>query len=1243
MSEVPLAARVVEVLADLGEGHSPRYRSGSGCIVAGRTVLTAAHVVEGAVSVKVRPPDKVIYEAALDTGFVGDVDGPGPDLALMELTGPGVDVPAMGLAAVDRASVSGDPVERCHAVGYPVFMERDGPGGGRVRETADAFGHVPVLSGLAGGLLSVQVSSAPRPLPPGQTALGQSQWSGMSGAPVVAGGLLLGVVTEHAPRAGDSAITATPLTALEADPAHPGWGPGVADPGAWWARLGCSGLGALRRLPAPPVRMQPAYWATIREIHRRTETLVGRQGELAGLASFVAGADGYRWLTGGAWAGKTSLLAEAVAVMGDQCDVVCYFLSRREADADSSRFLAAVVPQLAYLLEEDPPAADSHQYRALWQRAVRRADAEDRDLLLVVDGLDEDLRPPGLPSVAALLPPGAGGRIHVLVSSRPPLDLRRDLPPGHALAQTEPVTIRSFEGGDELAGLAFQEIDDLLRRDDDGLAAEVLGLLTAAAGPLAVADLAAMSAVAPQSAAFTRRIRRLVTVEAARSLQPAGLAKGDRYQFAHGSLLEQAQENEDLSDPDYLRRIHQWADGWRAAGWPSMDGAGHGTPRYLLDTYPSTLTEDPPRLAALAGDAGWVTAAIQTLGVDAVLAELKTADATAPDEPRLAAMHAVVRGQAHHLRDPEMGGDPGFVPRQLCLQAAELGENTIAADCRARQLASGDPGLVLQWTTRRASAALVLELGRPGWVRAVAVLPDGRVVSGEASGEVLVWEPANPGADPTELGRHAAGLSALAVLPDGRVASSGYGGRVLAWDPANPGAGPAELGRREGAVNALAVLPDGRLASVGNDSYVLIWNPADPGAAPVELGQHRGFANVGAVAVLPDGRVASGGDDGQMLVWDPAAPGAAPAELGSRNDRVSSLAVLPDGRVVSTGPNGEMLVWDPANPEAAPAELGSRDDSVSSLAVLPDGRVVSGGYDSRVLIWDLAAPGSAPAELGRHDDRVDAVAVLPDGRVITGAGLDDGRVLVWDSPDPGAGPVGLGHRDDRVVAVAVLPDGRVVTGEDGAGWTGPGGRAGGGGRMLVWDPADPGVRPAAIGGHFAGVEALAVLPDGRVVSAGRRGEIRVWDPADPGARSVELGSHDRVSSLAVLPDGRVASGGDLQVLVWDPAADPWVGMVELSDGWPIDWIRALAVLPDGRVVTGDVDDRVRLWDVQDNSSGTLLACSAYALATYPYPSGAHLFIGHALGGISCWEVRAALQNTAGAENLIHVMRPGGIR
>ena len=231
MPVVSLSARVVEVIADLGEAARPRYRYGSGCVVAGRTVLTAAHVVEGAVGVKVRDSAKVVHAAVLDPGFVGDVHGPRPDLALVEITAPDLDLPAMGLAAVDRDSASGDPVERCHAVGYPAFMERKTAAGDPLRESVDAFGYVPVLSFLATGLLSVQVSSAPRELPPEQTTLGESEWSGMSGGPVVAGGLLLGVVTEHAPREGPIGDHGDPADCARGRPSAPWLGAGSGESG----------------------------------------------------------------------------------------------------------------------------------------------------------------------------------------------------------------------------------------------------------------------------------------------------------------------------------------------------------------------------------------------------------------------------------------------------------------------------------------------------------------------------------------------------------------------------------------------------------------------------------------------------------------------------------------------------------------------------------------------------------------------------------------------------------------------------------------------------------------------------------------------------------------------------------------------------------------------------------------------------------------------------------------------------
>jgi len=68
-------------------------------------------------------------------------------------------------------------------------------------------------------------------------------------------------------------------------------------------------------------------------------------------------------------------------------------------------------------------------------------------------------------------------------------------------------------------------------------------------------------------------------------------------------------------------------------------------------------------------------------------------------------------------------------------------EILLVADCRTRQLASDDPGPVLQWTTRRASPALILELGRLDRpVYAVAVLPDGRLVSGGDDGRVRLWD-----------------------------------------------------------------------------------------------------------------------------------------------------------------------------------------------------------------------------------------------------------------------------------------------------------------------------------------------------------------------------------------------------------------------------------------------------------------------------------------------------------------------
>ena len=342
-------------------------------------------------------------------------------------------------------------------------------------------------------------------------------------------------------------------------------------------------IGDLQRLPVPPPpRPEPEYRATLREfgrtLHQRMPQLLGRERELAEIAAFATGSEGYRWLVGGAFTGKTALLYEAVTVgLPDEVDVVCYFLSRRASDASSDRFLAAVVPQLAYLCEMDPPVANRDQYHALWQQAADRAARSGRHLLLVVDGLDEDLLPPGSPSVASLLPTLAGAHAHVLVASRPHPELPDDMPGGHPLLGA-PVNLEPFEGAPELAELATKEIDDLTHGDDADLAVDVLGLLTAAAGRCR----SGTSSLCGRTGR-PRRPRRIPGMCAgwSRIAQPAAWSVSARLArsatsspTARCSSTPRRHHGQDLRDPEYRQRIHHWAERWRDAGWPIPAGGG---------------------------------------------------------------------------------------------------------------------------------------------------------------------------------------------------------------------------------------------------------------------------------------------------------------------------------------------------------------------------------------------------------------------------------------------------------------------------------------------------------------------------------------------------------------------------------------------------------------------------------------------------------------------------------------------
>ena len=82
----------------------------------------------------------------------------------------------------------------------------------------------------------------------------------------------------------------------------------------------------------------------------------------------------------------------------------------------------------------------------------------------------------------------------------------------------------------------------------------------------------------------------------------------------------------------------------------------------------------------------------------------------------------------------------------------------------------------------------------------------------------------------------------------------------------------------------------------------------------------------------------------------------------------------------------------------------------------------------------------------------------------------------------------------------------------------------------------PGAETARLEGHTDWVQALCLLPDGRLASGSKDNTIRLWDVAT-GAETARLEGHTNgVQALCLLPDGRLASGSwDNTIRLWDVA------------------------------------------------------------------------------------------------------------
>ena len=167
----------------------------------------------------------------------------------------------------------------------------------------------------------------------------------------------------------------------------------------------------------------------------------------------------------------------------------------------------------------------------------------------------------------------------------------------------------------------------------------------------------------------------------------------------------------------------------------------------------------------------------------------------------------------------------------------------------------------------------------------------------------------------------------------------------------------------------------------------------------------------------------------------------------------------------------------------------------------------------------------------------------------------------------------------------------------------------------------PGAETARLEGHTNLVQALCLLPDGRLASGSWDNTIRLWDVLT-GAETARLEGHtDFVLALCPLPDGRLASGSaDTTIRLWNVVTGAETTRLEGH----MDFVLALCPLTDGRLASGSQDNTIRLWDLTTGAETTCLDGHARVQALCVLPDG-RLASGSRDNTIRLWDVATGTQ------------------
>lgn len=289
----------------------------------------------------------------------------------------------------------------------------------------------------------------------------------------------------------------------------------------------------------------------------------------------------------------------------------------------------------------------------------------------------------------------------------------------------------------------------------------------------------------------------------------------------------------------------------------------------------------------------------------------------------------------------------------------------------------------------------------------------------------------------------------MVVLPNGQIASPhpiNCKDEIQFWDTkTRECTAILRSDCKDTVIRALIILPNNQQLVSGSflDSGVIkIWDIQTGKCTDVLRGHTNG---IWALAALPHDRLASG-SEGCIKLWDLktrqcTSTFSIPDNLAGQGQYVLSLLALPDGRLAS-GESCTIRLWDIHKGHytvlfnsVSYAFSGPSSESIYALAVLPTGLLVSATYHT-LRFWDVYTKQCLVKLSDTPSVLRPTLAMLPNGLLASGA--DGGLIKLWNTQSQAcmaALRVDLTlhktklhqERGANIEALVVLPDGRMVS------------------------------------------------------------------------------------------------------------------------------------------------------------------------------------------------------------------------